>query len=95
MANTNNTITRLLSPASAAKYLAVCERTLFGLTKSGKLPAVRIGRAVRYDVADLDAFITKAKTGNQPESIGQILPAVMADIDQRRTAVQQENTDAD
>jgi excisionase family DNA binding protein len=65
MANDTNTITRLLSPASASKYLAICERTLFELTKTQRIPAVRIGRAVRYDIADLDGFILNAKTGGQ------------------------------
>jgi len=86
MTNNDNTITRLMTPAAAAKYLAICERTLFELTKTHRLPAVRIGRAVRYDIADLDAFITAAKTGATP--IGQILPSVLADIQQQRTANQ-------
>ena len=51
----------LLTPREAAKALSVCERTLFGLTKEGELPTVRIGRAVRYDLADLRAWIEKAK----------------------------------
>lgn len=87
--NDTNTITRLLSPADAAKYLAICERKLFELSKTQRIPAVRIGRAVRYDIADLDRFILNAKTGNQPESIGQIIPSVLTGIDQRRTAAQQ------
>jgi excisionase family DNA binding protein len=51
----------LLSPRDAARAIGVCERTLFGLTKDRKLPAVRIGRAVRYDPADLREFIDAAK----------------------------------
>jgi excisionase family DNA binding protein len=51
----------LLTPKEAAKALSVCERTLYGLTKAGELPAVRIGRAVRYDVGDLRAWIDRAK----------------------------------
>ncbi len=38
----------LLRPRDAARALAISTRTLWGLTKSGELPAVRIGRAVRY-----------------------------------------------
>lgn len=39
----------LLTPRDAAQALAVSERTLWGLTAPrGPLPAVRIGRAVRY-----------------------------------------------
>jgi len=57
----NNTITRLLSASDAAKFLAISERTLWTLTHTGKLPAVKIGRAVRYDLNDLNEFIAKAK----------------------------------
>ena len=61
--NNQSTIARLLSVADAAKYLCVSERTLWSLTNENKLAAVRIGRAVRYDLQDLENFITKAKTG--------------------------------
>ena len=50
----------LLTPKEAAKTLSICERTLYGLTKRGELPAVRIGRAVRYSVDDLKAWIKKS-----------------------------------
>lgn len=58
----NDVNIRLLTASDAARYLAICERTLFELTKMQKLPVVRIGRAVRYDISDLEAFIMKAKT---------------------------------
>lgn len=51
----------LVTPREAAKVLSVCEKTLFTLNKRGELPAVRIGRAVRYAVADLQAFINRQK----------------------------------
>ncbi len=50
----------LVAPRDAAKMLAICERTLFALTKSGDVPSVRIGRAVRYSVDDLRAWIRQA-----------------------------------
>jgi excisionase family DNA binding protein len=53
----------LFTPREAAKALSVCEKTLWSLSKRGDLPAVRIGRAVRYDVADLRAFIDGQKGG--------------------------------
>jgi len=56
------TITRLLlSPREAAKLLSISERTLFTLTKAGEIRAVRFGRNVRYDPADLRAWIESAK----------------------------------
>jgi excisionase family DNA binding protein len=47
----------LLSPRETAKMLSVCEKTLWTLTKAGEIPAVRIGRAVRYSMDDLHQWI--------------------------------------
>ena len=49
----------LVSHREAARMLAVCERTLFSLVQAGEIPAVRIGRGVRYDVEHLKAWIKK------------------------------------
>jgi len=49
----------LLTPPEAAKALGISERTLFDLTKEGKLLAVRIRRLVRYSWAELQAFIER------------------------------------
>ena len=56
----------LLTARATARALAVCEKTLWALTRDGRLPVVRIGRAVRYDLSDVRAFIeaAKAKGGN-------------------------------
>jgi excisionase family DNA binding protein len=52
----------LLTARQAAKVLSISERTLFSLTKSGSITAVRFGgRNVRYDPADLRAWIDSAK----------------------------------
>jgi excisionase family DNA binding protein len=53
----------LLTPPQAAKALAICQRKLWELTKRGIIRATRIGRAVRYDVRDLTAFVDRAKEG--------------------------------
>ena len=58
---------RLYRAKDAAAYLAISERKLFGLSKSGTIPAVRMGRSVRYDISDLDDFITAAKINNENE----------------------------
>jgi excisionase family DNA binding protein len=50
----------LISGREAAKLLSVCERTLYMLTKAGEIPAVRIGRAVRYSVDELQAWVRRA-----------------------------------
>ncbi|GIS62068.1 MAG: hypothetical protein CM1200mP2_42930 [Planctomycetaceae bacterium] len=45
---------RLLTSSEVARILAVSERTLWKLTKSGDVPCVQIGRSVRYDARSLD-----------------------------------------
>jgi len=52
---------RLLTVVEAAEYLTVSRRYLANLTAAGDIPAVRMGRAVRYDIADLDAWIEQSK----------------------------------
>jgi excisionase family DNA binding protein len=48
---------------SSSRALSISERTLFTLTQRGEIPAVRIGRAVRYEAADLQAYIVRRKDG--------------------------------
>ena len=51
----------LVPPREAARLLSISERTLWTFTKRGAIPAVKIGRAVRYDQADLRAFVEQSK----------------------------------
>lgn len=53
---------RLLSTRDAATALSISERTLFTLTERGDILAVRIGRSVRYDPADLQRFVEQSKS---------------------------------
>jgi len=53
----------LMTANEAAATLAICPRTLWTLTSTGDLPAVRIGRSVRYTRADLKNFISARRTG--------------------------------
>ena len=50
----------LLTARQAARLLAISERTLFTITKAGELPAVRIGRSVRYSVDALREYIRRS-----------------------------------
>ena len=65
----NNGIQLLRAP-EAARLLAICTRKLWELTNRGEIPHVRIGRAVRYDGQDLEAWIEKHK------QCGSIAPIV-------------------
>jgi excisionase family DNA binding protein len=51
----------LLTARQTARMLSISERTLYSITKEGRLRAVHIGRSVRYDPADIRAWIEAAK----------------------------------
>lgn len=53
---------RLIKPKEAASYLAISARSLHRLKREGKIPAVKFGQVVRYDLADIDAFIEGLKS---------------------------------
>lgn len=53
----------LLRPREAAAWLGISERSLWSLTQRGDLTAVRIGRSVRYLLADLKAYAESCKRG--------------------------------
>lgn len=53
---------KLMTSKHAAEYLCICERKLWDLQKSQRIPVVRIDRAVRFDITDLDSFIEQQKT---------------------------------
>ena len=52
---------KLINSKQAAEYLCICERKLWDLQKSQRIPVVRIDRSVRFDRDDLDEFIEKQK----------------------------------
>jgi excisionase family DNA binding protein len=56
----------LLKSPDVCRIAGVSPRTLWQLVKDGKLPAVRFGRAVRFDPKDVAAFIQSRKTGGRP-----------------------------
>jgi excisionase family DNA binding protein len=51
----------LLKATEAAKTLSISARKLWSLTAGRQIPHVRIGKAVRYDVSDLRAWIESQK----------------------------------
>jgi hypothetical protein len=62
--NDNNDVRPLaLSPRDAARALSMSEKGLWNVTAPrGPLRAAKIGRLVRYDVRDLQAFLEASKT---------------------------------
>ena len=53
---------RLLTPRQTAAYLSISERKLWSLTNESLIPCIRIGRAVRYSVTDLNLWIESQRT---------------------------------
>jgi excisionase family DNA binding protein len=53
----------LIDSIEASRRLSISSRTLYRLTKAGQVPAVRMGRAVRYSPADLAAWVESQKAG--------------------------------
>ncbi|NQU22272.1 MAG: helix-turn-helix domain-containing protein [Candidatus Nealsonbacteria bacterium] len=51
----------LWKPDQAARALAISSRKLWAMTNAGEIPCVRLGRAVRYDPADLLEWIEEQK----------------------------------
>ena len=59
--NVDGVCNLLLTPRETAEVLRISERTLWGLTASGQIPSLRIGRSVRYDINDLRDWIDERK----------------------------------
>lgn len=51
----------LLDISKAARLLAVSVSTLYGWVWQRRIPFVKVGRALRFDPHDLDAFIEANK----------------------------------
>ena len=49
--------TRLMKIKDAAIYLSMSEQALYQLVHRGRIPVVRIGRALRFDLDSLDDWI--------------------------------------
>jgi excisionase family DNA binding protein len=64
----------LLTPAEAADYLRISERSLRRLVADGSLPATRIGSKRRHRRSDLDAFITSVTRRRAPVQVVRAVP---------------------
>ncbi len=53
---------RLVTVREAAQYLAVSVSTLYGWVWQRRIPFVKVGRSLRFDLADLEEFIEVNRT---------------------------------
>lgn len=58
----------LLTPRETAKRLAISERHLFDLTRSGQLPCVRVGKCVRYNIETIQKWVREAESTERPST---------------------------
>jgi excisionase family DNA binding protein len=58
----SNAMSRLVTVQDASQYLAVSVSTLYGWVFQRRIPFVKVGRALRFDLADLDGFIETNRT---------------------------------
>lgn len=56
----------LLTPKQAAEALSISARKLWGMTASGEIKHLKIGRLVRYSVRDIEEWIDDQTKGGQP-----------------------------
>ncbi len=61
---------RLVNIKEAALYIGLKVSTLYGWVSEKKIPYVKIGDRVLFDIADLDAFIEKSKVKPVKEVYG-------------------------
>jgi excisionase family DNA binding protein len=57
---------RLMTVQDAARYLAVSVSTLYGWVYQRRIPFVKVGRALRFDMADINRFVELNKTQSRP-----------------------------
>jgi len=53
-----------------AKLLKISKLTVYDLIKKGELPSYRVGKQMRVDASDLEAYKNRAKSVNHPEHGG-------------------------
>lgn len=62
MGTETNTAPRLVTVNDAARYLAVSVSTLYGWVYQRRIPFVKVGRALRFEMDDLDNFVERNRT---------------------------------
>jgi excisionase family DNA binding protein len=49
--------TAVLDAVEASAYLAVRKETLYRMVRGGEIPHTRVGKSLRFQVEDLDAYL--------------------------------------
>jgi excisionase family DNA binding protein len=59
-------MTRLVDAATIAEQLAVPKSWVLESARSGAIPCVRLGRYVRFDMDDVQAWLESCKQSGRP-----------------------------
>ena len=51
---------RLLTPHEASQFLGISSKTLRRLVKDGEIPAVKVSKSMRFELAQLQAFVARS-----------------------------------
>jgi len=60
---------RLLTVEEVSRYLAVSVSTVYGWVWQRRIPFVKLGRALRFDLSDLEAFVETNKEHAKSRSL--------------------------
>ena len=58
---------RLLTEQQVAEHLMVCRRQLYNWRKSGLIPYIKLGKAVRFRLVDVEAALAKFTIQHEPK----------------------------
>ena len=56
-------LAEVMTVSEVAEYLRVNPQTVYRKAKAGEIPAVRIGRAIRFRKTELDAWLKELSHG--------------------------------
>lgn len=60
---------QLMTVEQVADKLQISRLTLYSLINTGKITAVKFGRILRFQVAEIERFIEDSQTKNEPEEV--------------------------
>lgn len=68
----NSVNTEWLSSKEAASRIGITQRTLYRFIDEGQIPAYRIGRVIRLQLADVESFIERSRV--EPGTLKHLYP---------------------
>lgn len=68
--NRNDDTSLALRPAEAAERLGISQRKLWTETKAGRVPHIKLGRAILYPVALLETWLMESASGGTSGASG-------------------------